>query len=87
VRGAAEELVKQGKKVGHLHLRWINPLPRNVGEILKGFGKVLIPEVNDGQLAIYMRSKFPGLDPLQYNRIHGKPFKISELVGKTLELL
>ncbi len=87
VRGAAEELVNQGKKVGHVHLRWLNPLPKNLGEVVKGFRKVLVPEVNDGQLALYLRAKFPGLDPLQYNRIHGKPLKISELVGKALELL
>jgi 2-oxoglutarate ferredoxin oxidoreductase subunit alpha len=43
--------------------------------------------VNDGQLAFYLRGRFPGLDPLQYNRIHGKPLKISELVGKALEVL
>jgi 2-oxoglutarate ferredoxin oxidoreductase subunit alpha len=87
VRGAAEELVNQGKKVGHVHLRWLNPLPKNLGEVVKGYKKVLVPEVNDGQLALYLRAKFPGLDPLQYNRIHGKPLKISELVGKALELL
>ncbi len=87
VRGAAEELVGQGKKVGHVHLRWLNPLPKNLGDILKGFRKVLVPEVNDGQLAVYLRAKFPGLDPLQYNRIDGKPLKISELAGKALELL
>jgi 2-oxoglutarate ferredoxin oxidoreductase subunit alpha len=87
VHGAAEELVQQGKKVGHVHLRWLNPLPKNLGEVLKSYKTVLIPEVNDGQLAFYLRAKFPGLDPLQYNRIHGKPIKISELVGKALEIL
>jgi 2-oxoglutarate ferredoxin oxidoreductase subunit alpha len=87
VHGAAEELVAQGKKVGHVHLRWLNPLPKNLGEVMKGFRKVLIPEVNDGQLALYLRAKYPGLDPLQYNRIHGKPFKISELVANVLEHL
>jgi 2-oxoglutarate ferredoxin oxidoreductase subunit alpha len=87
VRGAAEELVAQGKKVGHVHLRWLNPLPKNFGDVLEGFKKVLVPEVNDGQLALYLRAMFPGLDPLQYNRIHGKPFKISELVAKAIEVL
>ena len=48
---------------------------------------MLVPEVNDGQLAFYLRAKFPGLDPLQYNRINGKPIKISELAAKVLELL
>ena len=87
VRGAADELVAQGKKVGHVHLRWLNPLPENLAEVLKGYRKVLVPEVNDGQLAMVLRAKFPGLDPLQYNRIHGKPFKISELVAKAIEVL
>jgi len=87
VRGAAEELVHQGKKVGHVHLRWLNPLPKNLGEVLKGFKKVLVPEVNDGQLATYLRGKFPGVDPLQFNRINGKPLKISELAAKATELL
>ena len=87
VRGAAEELVHQGKKVGHVHLRWLNPLPKNLGEVLKSYRKVLVPEVNDGQLAFYVRGKFPGLDPLQYNRIHGKPLKIAELVAKAIEVL
>jgi 2-oxoglutarate ferredoxin oxidoreductase subunit alpha len=87
VRGAAEELVNQGKKVGHVHLRWLNPLPKNLGEVLKGFRKVLVPEVNDGQLATYLRATYPGVDPLQFNRINGKPLKISELAGKVRELL
>jgi 2-oxoglutarate ferredoxin oxidoreductase subunit alpha len=87
VRGAAEELRAQGKKVSHVHLRWLNPLPRNLGEILRGFKKVMVPEVNDGQLAFYLRGSFPGVDPLQYNRINGKPIKIFELVGKVLEAL
>ncbi len=87
VRGAAEELVNQGRKVGHVHLRWLNPLPKNLGAVLKGFKKVLVPEVNDGQLATYLRSTFPGLDPLQFNRINGKPLKITELAAKVVELL
>ena len=70
-----------------MHLRWLNPLPRNLGEILRGFKKVMVPEVNDGQLAFYLRGSFPGVDPLQYNRINGKPIKIFELVGKVLEAL
>ncbi|WP_242394999.1 2-oxoacid:acceptor oxidoreductase subunit alpha [Anaeromyxobacter oryzisoli] len=87
VRAAAEVLQAQGKKVSHVHLRWINPLPKNLGAILKGFGKVLVPEVNDGQMAFYLRGKFPGVDPLQFNRINGKPIKIRDLVGKVLEVL
>jgi 2-oxoglutarate ferredoxin oxidoreductase subunit alpha len=87
VRGAAEDLVAKGKKVGHVHLRWLNPLPKNLGAVLKGYKKILIPEVNDGQLAQYIRAQYPGVDPLQYNRINGKPLKITELAGRVLEIL
>ncbi len=87
VAGATERLLAAGKKVGHVHLRWMNPLPKNLGAVLKGFKKVLVPEVNDGQLAFYLRAKFPGVDPLQFNRINGKALKISELSAKALEIL
>jgi 2-oxoglutarate ferredoxin oxidoreductase subunit alpha len=87
VRTAAEELHAAGKSVGHVHLRWMNPLPKNLGQVLKGFKKVLVPEVNDGQLAFYLRGMYPGVDPLQFNRINGKPIKVAELKQKVLELL
>jgi 2-oxoglutarate ferredoxin oxidoreductase subunit alpha len=87
VRGAAEALHEQGKDVGHVHLRWLNPLPKNLGAVLGKFEKVLVPEVNNGQLALYLRAMFPGVDPLQFNRINGKPIKISELAARAAELL
>jgi 2-oxoglutarate ferredoxin oxidoreductase subunit alpha len=87
VRGTASQLRAQGKKVGHVHLRWLNPLPKNLGAVLRSFKKILIPEVNNGQLATYMRAAFPGIDPLQFNRINGKAIKVSELVGKVNEIL
>jgi 2-oxoglutarate ferredoxin oxidoreductase subunit alpha len=87
VRGAAEMLQAQGKKVSHVHLRWLNPMPRNLGALLKSFKKVLVPEVNNGQLAFYLRGSFPGIDPLQFNRINGKPIKMAELAAKVLEVL
>ncbi len=70
-----------------MHLRWLNPLPKNLGAVLKAFKKVMVPEVNDGQLANYLRMSFPGLDPLQFNRINGKAIKISELTAKVNEIL
>jgi 2-oxoglutarate ferredoxin oxidoreductase subunit alpha len=87
VRGAAEALRDQGEDVSHVHLRWLNPLPRNLGALLRGFGKVLVPEVNGGQLALYLRAMFPGVDPLQFNRINGKPIKIAELAARCAEIL
>ena len=70
-----------------MHLRWLNPLPKNLGAVLKSFKKILVPEVNNGQLATYLRASFPGVDPLQFNRINGKAIKVSELVGKVNEIL
>jgi 2-oxoglutarate/2-oxoacid ferredoxin oxidoreductase subunit alpha len=87
VRGATEQLQAQGKKVSHVHLRWLNPLPKNLGALMKGFKQVFVPEVNNGQLAFYLRGMFPGLDPKQFNRINGKPIKIAELAAKVLEAL
>ncbi len=87
VRTAAEELQAEGKSVGHAHLRWLNPMPKNLGAVLKSFKKVLVPEVNDGQLAFVLRGRYPGVDPVQFNRINGKPLKVAELKQKVLELL
>jgi 2-oxoglutarate ferredoxin oxidoreductase subunit alpha len=87
VKGAFEALRAQGMSVAHVHLRWLNPLPKNLGAALKGFKKILVPEVNNGQLALYLRAKFPGQDPFQYNRINGKAIRISDLVAKVSEIL
>ncbi len=87
VKVAAGLLRAQGKTVSHVHLRWLNPLPRNLGRALGGFRKILVPEVNNGQLALYLRARFPGVDPLQYNQINGKAIKVSDLVAKALEIL
>jgi 2-oxoglutarate/2-oxoacid ferredoxin oxidoreductase subunit alpha len=87
VRTAAEELRGQGRPVSHLHLRWLNPLPRNLGEVLRSFKKVVVAEVNDGQLAYVLRASFPGVDPVSHTRINGKPLRVSELVEKALEIL
>jgi 2-oxoglutarate ferredoxin oxidoreductase subunit alpha len=87
VRGAAEQLQSQGKAVSHVHLRWLNPLPKNLAAVMKGFKKIMVPEVNNGQLAFYLRGMFPGVDPVQFNRINGKPIKIAELASKVLEVL
>ncbi len=87
VRTAAERLRGEGKAVSHVHLRWLNPLPKNLGAILRRFPKVLVPEVNDGQLAFYLRGMFPGVDPVSHTRINGKPLRVSELVEKVHQVL
>ena len=77
---------KQGLDVSHVHLRHLNPFPTNLGELLHGFDKVLLPEMNTGQLATLLRDKF--LLPLeQMNKVTGQPFKVSEINKRISEIL
>jgi len=76
----------KGHTIGHLHLRHLNPLPSNVGDILKRYKKVLVPELNMGQLLWILRAKFL-VDAIGLNKIQGRPFKQSELEQKIEELL
>jgi 2-oxoglutarate ferredoxin oxidoreductase subunit alpha len=67
-----------GTKVAHAHLRWLNPFPANLGSVLKSYDKVLIPEMNLGQLLQLIRAKYL-VDAVGYNRVTGKPFKAGEI--------
>ena len=77
---------EKGRKIGHLHLRYLNPLPANVGDILKRYKKVLVPELNMGQLLWVLRAKYL-VNAIGLNKIQGRPFKQSELDQKIEELL
>ncbi len=81
--GAIYQAVRQVGRiadgVSHIHLRHISPFPKNLGELLGGFDKVLVPEMNMGQLATVLRDKL-GIDVFQLNKVTGQPFRISELV-------
>jgi 2-oxoglutarate ferredoxin oxidoreductase subunit alpha len=77
---------EKGHRIGHVHLRHLNPLPRNLGDILKRYKKVLVPEMNMGQLVMILRAKFL-VDAESYGKIQGKPFKQSEIEAKIEELL
>jgi 2-oxoglutarate ferredoxin oxidoreductase subunit alpha len=83
---AVDQLRASGKKVSQVHLRYLNPLPRDLGDVLKGFKKVIIPEMNLGQLRMLIRAKYL-IDAHGINKIQGKPFKVSELVASIQELL
>jgi 2-oxoglutarate ferredoxin oxidoreductase subunit alpha len=83
---AAENARKAGKSVAHLHLRYLNPMPANVGDILKRYRKVLVPELNTGQLWLLLRAKYL-VDAIPFNKIAGQPFKIAEIEGKIDEVL
>jgi 2-oxoglutarate ferredoxin oxidoreductase subunit alpha len=86
VTQAVNEQREKGRKIGHLHLRHLNPLPSNVGDVLKRYKKVLVPELNMGQLLWILRAKFL-VDAVGLNKIQGRPFKQSELEQKIEEML
>jgi 2-oxoglutarate/2-oxoacid ferredoxin oxidoreductase subunit alpha len=75
-----------GKRIGHVHLRNLNPLPRNLGEVIQRYRNVLVPEMNMGQLSILLRSKFL-VDTHGFNKIQGRPFKQSEIESKIEEFV
>ena len=78
INRAVSSLLDQGKQVSHIHLTNIWPLPANLGELLAGFDKVLVPEMNTGQLLTVLRSEY--LVPAKgINKVNGQPFKIREL--------
>jgi len=83
---AVEAAQKAGKKVAHTHLRYINPFPSNLGELLKRYDKVLMPELNMGQLRLLIRAEFL-VDAIGLNKVQGKPFPVSEVLEKINEIL
>ncbi|MFG1696920.1 2-oxoacid:acceptor oxidoreductase subunit alpha [Nonomuraea sp. NPDC049309] len=80
IAAAVRRIRRSGGKVAQAHLRHLNPLPANTGEVLKRYDKVLLPEINLGQLALLLRAKFL-VDVISYNRVRGLPFKAEELAG------
>jgi 2-oxoglutarate ferredoxin oxidoreductase subunit alpha len=75
-----------GKSVTHCHLRYLNPLPKDLGDILKRFHKVLIPELNLGQLRTIVRARYL-VDAVGLNKVQGKPFSVAEIEAKIEEML
>ena len=86
LRSAVETAQSEGMSVSHLHLRHLNPLPQNLGEILVKFQKVMIAELNLGQLANIIRAKFL-VDAVGLNKVQGKPFTQTEVFNKITELV
>jgi 2-oxoglutarate/2-oxoacid ferredoxin oxidoreductase subunit alpha len=86
IRSAVERLQGMGKSIAHAHLRYLNPLPTNTGDVVKAFKRVLIPEVNLGQLSMLIRSRYL-VDAVGYNRVRGKPFRIAELEAEAERVL
>jgi 2-oxoglutarate ferredoxin oxidoreductase subunit alpha len=85
--GAAVRRARQaGHNVAQAHLRHMNPFPANLGEVLRSYDKVLVPEINLGQLALLLRGKFL-VDVISYNRVRGLPFQAGELAEAIEEVL
>jgi len=86
IRSAVESLNEEGKSVSHVHIKWINPFPSDLGEILLKFQKILIPEINSGQLIKIIRSEFL-IDAQGFNLVRGKPYTKSQIIDKIKEIL
>jgi 2-oxoglutarate ferredoxin oxidoreductase subunit alpha len=86
IEAAARTLQKQGKSVAHAHIRYVNPLPPDLGEILARFARVLVPELNMGQLVRLIRAEYL-VDAIGLNKVQGQPFKVSEIVRRAEALL
>ena len=85
-RSASETLQDAGNKVSHVHLRWISPLPKDLGEILIHFKHVLIPEINLGQLLRLIRSEYL-VDAKGLNLVRGRPIGAATIVETVNEML
>jgi len=85
ITAAVEAVREDGLSVSRIHLRHLNPFPKNLGEILGRFEKVLLPELSDGHLALLLRARFL-IDIRSLTKIEGQPFKISELTEAIREL-
>jgi 2-oxoglutarate ferredoxin oxidoreductase subunit alpha len=85
--GAAVRRVRaDGHKVAAAHLRYVNPFPRNTGDVLRTYDKVLVPEINLGQLRMLLRAQFL-VDVAGYNKVRGRPFRSGELVDAITRLV
>ena len=86
VKTATKELILEGYAVSHIHLRYLNPFPRNLEQLLKGFKQVVVPELNNGQLVQIIRGKFL-IDAKPLNKIKGMPFTSTEIRETALTYL
>ncbi|HEY0678520.1 MAG TPA: 2-oxoacid:acceptor oxidoreductase subunit alpha [Chitinophagaceae bacterium] len=86
IKTAVQDLIKEGHDVAHIHLRYINPFPRNLGSLLHGYDKILIPEMNSGQLLQLIRSEFL-VPAVGFSKVQGMPFTTIELKERIVQLL
>ncbi len=80
ILSAVHDVRKGGKEVSRVHFDYINPLPANTGEVLSGFDRILVCELNSGQFADWLKVKYPGHEYLQCNKVQGQPFLVQDIV-------
>ncbi len=86
IHAAVAHAQAKGQSVAHAHLRYLNPFPSNLGYLLQRYNKILVPELNMGQLSLILRGRYVR-DVISLNKVQGRPFKISEISAKIDELL
>ena len=84
---AMQQMNHEGKKVALAHFQYISPLPKNTGEILRHYKKIVVAEQNMGQFAGYLRTKFEGIELYQYNEVKGQPFTVASLVESFTKIM
>ncbi|MEI7629197.1 MAG: 2-oxoacid:acceptor oxidoreductase subunit alpha [Bacteroidota bacterium] len=86
IKSACQELHADGVSVSHAHIRYVRPFPKNLGDIIKNFDKVLIPEINNGQLVKIIRDHY-NVDAIAFNKMMGIPITKSEIIDEVNKLL
>jgi 2-oxoglutarate ferredoxin oxidoreductase subunit alpha len=86
ITAAVRAQQERGRKVAHMHLRHINPFPKNIGAVMKRYKKVIVPEMNLGQLCMLLRARFL-VDAIAVNKVEGKPFTQAEIERHIEEVL
>lgn len=86
IKTAVGQLLEEGKAVAHLHLKYLNPLPKGLVDLMESFDQILVPEMNNGQLDHYLKAK-TGLKMIPFNKIQGIPFTAKEVKEKVRSLI
>jgi 2-oxoglutarate ferredoxin oxidoreductase subunit alpha len=84
---AVQDMIDDGKSIALCHFNYINPLPSNVRDIFKRYKKLVVCELNMGQMANYLRMNFQEFNYLQFNKVQGLPFTVIELKEKFNQIL
>jgi 2-oxoglutarate ferredoxin oxidoreductase subunit alpha len=86
LKTATAKLIEEGHSVAHAHLRYLNPFPKNLGALLRNYKKVVVPELNNGQLVKIIRDKY-FVDAIPFNKIQGQPFMAHEVIQQIKNIL